>query len=66
MLEFKVDGMTCGHCVRALANAVRTIVPGADAAVDIDRGVVKISGDTEKIPTDALIKVIEDEGYKIH
>ncbi|WP_306309136.1 heavy-metal-associated domain-containing protein [Acidocella aminolytica] len=66
MLEFKVGGMTCGHCVRAVTNAVHTVVPGADVAVDLNHGVVKIDGDLATIPTEAVIKAIEDEGYKIH
>ncbi|GAN82282.1 MULTISPECIES: heavy-metal-associated domain-containing protein [Acidocellaceae] len=66
MLEFKVAGMTCGHCVRAVTQAVQKIVPGANVAVDLDQGIVKIGGDTETIPTEAVIKAIEDEGYKIH
>jgi len=34
MLTFRVDDMSCGHCVRAIKQAVRAL--DADAAVDVD------------------------------
>ncbi len=66
MLEFKVAGMTCSHCVQAVTNAVHTVIPGAAVAVDLNHGIVKIEGDMATTQTEAVIKAIEDEGYKIH
>lgn len=34
MLTFRVDDMTCGHCVRAIKEAMRGL--DADAVVDVD------------------------------
>jgi len=34
MLTFRVDDMSCGHCVRAIKDAVRAL--DAEAAVDVD------------------------------
>lgn len=66
MLEFKVEGMTCGHCIRAVTEAVHTVAPAADVTVDLGQGIIKIGGDTATIPAEAVIKAIEAEGYKIH
>ena len=32
LLELNVTGMTCGHCVRAVTQAVRTVDPEAQVA----------------------------------
>ena len=34
MLELKVAGMTCGHCVKAVTEAVQSVAPQAVVAVD--------------------------------
>ena len=64
MIEFNVEGMTCQHCVRAVTEAVRTIHPGAEVAVDLETGTVRIPA---AAPSDqpALVAAIEEEGYKV-
>ena len=66
MLEFKVDGMTCGHCVKAVTEAVHTVAPQVDVAIDLQQGLVKIETKGATITTDALIRAIEEEGYKVN
>jgi copper chaperone len=66
MLEFKVDGMTCGHCVKAVTEAVHAVAPQVDVAVDLQQGLVKIAAKSSTISTEALIKAIEEEGYKVN
>ena len=66
MLELKVEGMTCGHCVKAVAEAVHSVAPQLVVAVDRQQGLVKITASNMPIPTDAVIKAIEEEGYKVN
>ncbi len=35
MLRFQVEGMTCGHCVQAVTNAVKSADPQADVVVNL-------------------------------
>ena len=35
MVTFKVDDMTCGHCVSSITQAVRAIDPTARVTVDL-------------------------------
>ena len=44
MQDFKVEGMTCGHCVRAVTEAVRGVDPGATVEVDLAAGRVSVDG----------------------
>jgi copper chaperone len=66
MLELKVEGMTCGHCVKAVTEAVHAISPQLAVAVDLPQGLVKITAADTTIPADAVIKAIEEEGYKVN
>ncbi len=64
MIELNVEGMTCQHCVRAVTEAVRTVHPGAEDAVDLETGKVRIpAAAAQEQP--ALVAAIEEEGYKV-
>lgn len=60
MQAFKVDGMTCGHCVRAVTEAVQGIDSGAKVDVDLAAG--SVTTDSELQP-DRLADAISQAGY---
>lgn len=62
MLELRVTGMDCDHCVHAVSGAVRA-VPGTESvSVDLASGVVRVQG----APDAAAVRAaIEEEGYKV-
>lgn len=62
MPTFKVDGMTCAHCERAVTNAVHQIDPGAAVAVDLASGTVSTDSRTDE---SQLAEAIRAEGYKV-
>lgn len=66
MLELKVDGMTCGHCVRAVTDAVHSVAPQADVSIDLEHGLVQVADETGSLQTETMIRAIEEEGYKVH
>lgn len=61
MQEFKVTGMTCGHCVRAVADAVRGVDPGAAVSVDLDAGRMTVENGTA--PASRIMEAVAVEGY---
>ncbi|HVL58869.1 MAG TPA: heavy-metal-associated domain-containing protein [Burkholderiaceae bacterium] len=61
-VELKVQGMTCGHCVRAVTAAVRQVDP--DAQVDIDLASGRVSAQTSA-QRDQLVAAIQQEGYAV-
>ncbi len=61
MQSFNVAGMTCGHCVRAVTNAVHSVDPGAAVEVDLDGGRVTVHN--ELAATSRIIEAIAAEGY---
>ena len=60
--SFQVQGMTCGHCERAVTQAVKQLDP--DATVRIDRATGQVDVDSTK-PREALAAAIAEEGYTV-
>ena len=60
MIELSVSDMTCGHCVRAVTQAVKTADPQAQVQVDLDRKRVRVEG---RSSADELIGALGSAGY---
>ncbi|MDY0073172.1 MAG: heavy-metal-associated domain-containing protein [Thauera sp.] len=62
-VEFKVEGMTCGGCVKNVT-AVLQKLPGVSAAeVSLAEAKAKVSHDPAQISVDALRAAVEDAGF---
>ena len=59
---FEVTGMTCGHCEKAVTQAIRQLDP--QAQVKIDRSQNKVEVQSQQ-PRDALAQAIAEEGYAV-
>ncbi len=59
---FTVEGMTCGHCEKAVTKALLSL--DAQAKVVIDRTHNSVQVDSEKT-REALAQAIADEGYRV-
>lgn len=60
--QFTVDGMTCGHCERAVVHAVREV--DTDAIVKVDLATKQVSVESEKA-REVIANAITEEGYKV-
>ncbi|MGI4779306.1 MAG: heavy-metal-associated domain-containing protein [Janthinobacterium lividum] len=60
--KFEVTGMSCGHCVESVKNAVQAVDPRAQIAVDLDTGHVDVA--SEQARTD-IAAAIENAGYTV-
>ena len=60
MTALKVRGMTCGHCQKAVQEALEGVNGSQEVSVDLSTGIAKIKGDVN--PTD-LVAAVEEEGY---
>ena len=58
---YRVDGMTCQGCARAVTNAIKEAVPDADVAIDLAGGRVTVAGSAEEARIRAAI---EAAGYE--
>ncbi len=62
MVELKVEGMSCDHCVRAVTQAIRAEDPGAEVLVDLAAGMVRAA---TRLPRERVAALVEEEGYKV-
>ena len=61
MQAFKVDGMTCGHCVRAVTEAVQGADPGSTVQVELPAG--SVTTDSALAPA-RLVEAFRQAGYE--
>jgi copper chaperone len=59
---FTVQGMTCGHCERAVTTAIKLVDP--QAQVSIDRANNRVEVNTSQ-PRDTVAEAIREEGYQV-
>jgi copper chaperone len=62
MISFQVKGMTCGHCVKAVTEAVRSVDPAATVAVTLAQSRVDIDSVAEVA---RLRAAIVEAGYEV-
>lgn len=63
MIELKIEGMSCDHCVRAVTKALAE-VPGVTRVVEVslDRGVAIVEGEAA---LEQLAAAVREEGYQV-
>jgi len=59
---FTVEGMTCGHCEKAVTKALLTLDPQAQVIIDRTQNSVTVNSEQ---PRETLRQAIADEGYKV-
>jgi copper chaperone len=60
MVELNVANMTCGHCVRAVTQAVKTVDPEAEVQVDLGSKRVRVDGQGS---AEELVRALGTAGY---
>lgn len=60
-IRFRVDDMTCGHCVRTITAAIQATDPRAEVAVDLATRQVRV--DAATATADQLRQSIAAAGY---
>lgn len=59
---FTVTGMTCGHCERAVTQALQQLDPQAQVVIDRTQNRVQVESSQ---PRQALADAIAEEGYAV-
>ena len=62
MQQFKVSGMSCGHCVRAVTQAIQALDQAARVEVDLAAGLVSVESNLDAAQIQAAI---HEEGYEV-
>lgn len=60
-----VEGMSCGHCQKAVEKAVQAL-PGVQAAqVSLADKTLDVTYDESQLSWEAIVAAVEDEGYEV-
>ncbi|EPA98166.1 heavy-metal-associated domain-containing protein [Pseudomonas umsongensis] len=62
MQVFNVEGMSCGHCVKAITQAVQAKDPAASVRVDLAAREVGVES---ALSAEQVIELISEEGYRV-
>ncbi|POF39657.1 copper resistance protein CopZ [Pseudomonas laurylsulfativorans] len=62
MQVFNVEGMSCGHCVKAITQAVQAKDPAASVRVDLAAREVGVES---ALTAQQVIEAIREEGYGV-
>jgi copper chaperone len=62
MQVFSVEGMTCGHCVKAVTQAIKSQDPAAEVTVDLAAKQVSVQS---QLSREVIAGLIREEGYSV-
>jgi copper chaperone len=60
MFSFEIPAMSCGHCVRAITEAVHAVDPAAEVKTDLATHRVEVQSTA---PREALVAQLAEAGY---
>lgn len=60
MQIFTVSGMSCGHCVRSITQAIRALDAAAEVQVDLGASEVRVAS---RLDAEQLQQAIRAQGY---
>ncbi len=62
MYEFKVEGMTCGHCIQTITKTLNKLDQSAKVVADLASQTIKVESVQDP---KSLAAEIEDAGYTV-
>ncbi|WP_226683765.1 copper chaperone CopZ [Sutcliffiella horikoshii] len=64
-VTLKVNGMSCGHCVKAVEGSVGELEGVNSVKVDLSSGTVAVEYKSEQVTVDKIKETIDEEGYEV-
>jgi copper chaperone len=64
-VELRVEGMTCGHCERAVKQALEALPGVKGATVSAAEGKATVKVEPGKADVAAMRKAVEEAGYRV-
>ncbi len=62
--DYRVTGMTCGHCASAVTEEVSKIPGVTGVQVDVAAGRVTVESD-QPVAADAVVAAVDEAGYEV-
>lgn len=64
-VTLNVQGMSCGHCVKAVETSVGALTGVQEVKVDLAEAKVTVAFDEASVTVDQIKETIDDQGYDV-
>jgi len=64
-ITLQVDGMSCGHCVKAVEGSVGKLQGVSNVKVHLEAGTVDVEFNDKEVNVDQIKETIDDQGYDV-
>jgi copper chaperone len=64
-VTLNVEGMSCGHCVKAVEGSVGGLKGVSSVKVDLENKKVDVEYNSAEVTLDAIKETIDDQGYDV-
>lgn len=65
-ITLQVQGMSCGHCVKAVEGSVGALAGVNEVKVNLAEGLVDVAFDEAQVSIDQIKETIDDQGYDVN
>lgn len=64
-VTLNVEGMSCGHCVKAIEGSVGELAGVSKVNVHLDNGSVDVEFSAAEVSLEEIKEAIDDQGYDV-
>ncbi|MCM3588351.1 copper chaperone CopZ [Mesobacillus maritimus] len=64
-VTLNVQGMSCGHCVKAVEGSVGQLAGVNQVTVKLDEALVEVAFNESQVSLDTIKETIEEQGYDV-
>lgn len=64
-VALQVEGMTCGHCVKAVETTVSALTGVKEVTVTLAEAKVEVAFDAAKVTVEQIKEAIDEQGYEV-
>ena len=64
-VTLNVQGMSCGHCVKAVEGSVGALSGVSTVKVDLKASTVEVEFNQQEVTLDKIKETIDDQGYDV-
>ena len=64
-ITLNVEGMSCGHCVKAVEGSVGKLSGVKEVKVDLESSSVQVNFESDQVDIQQITDTIEEQGYDV-
>ncbi|MBN8200054.1 MULTISPECIES: copper chaperone CopZ [Bacillaceae] len=64
-VTLNVEGMSCGHCIKAIEGSVGELAGVSNVKVHLESGKVDVEYNSAEVSLDKVKETIDDQGYDV-